>query len=634
MDHSYYIADISNQAFKLILSSLQENVLINDLGKASDDNAPVTSEKEMREADALSRILKLIESHIVQRVAELKQKRNELASHIHRLPNELLSLIFELVAHSIPLERPCSMTKRTLCSRFPFEMAAVCARWRGVVISTPRIWSYLCSKLASEEVQLYLTRSKESPLDIKFHGSWSKRFVSHVFLYIHRFRTLQASSQDLIELAERALEEGHAPLLESFSVWNTNTPSNRTVRGVKLFKHALHLRKLEIAHSCSISIEWESVYPLSKLTHLTICDLGEEEEGSPTGTQYHRLFKSLPCLEKVSINARQRAKPLAVSTEAIGKYDRIIHKNLWSLSLSNISATLALTVASFLYPTSCYFVYTRFFEWSMEPIDPETSIQLPKGNFIESVVSQVRRLRFDALPERQNPNVKIQGLTSETTWDYYRSDIPISDFRHVLHFELVTENPRSFLPLLSVMLPTTVTFKLLKSLRLTGRSSISLSDVDLPTRLTCLPSLEEIWLENFSRPESIAELKDIFKCLSTSIVDGVRLDEEERWICPNLSKVELHELAFHVADLLEMLRNRGMVEPIPGTPSVEGPARPLKLLVVDQCCTFSDSSSCGDLVAICNKQLAVTDESLRLVSYGECDRTHLEGGHIVIEIRQ
>ncbi|KAG8939080.1 hypothetical protein FRC03_006574, partial [Tulasnella sp. 419] len=259
-------------------------------------------------------------------------------------------------------------------------MAAVCARWRGVVISTPRVWSYLCSKLPSEEVQLYITRSRESPLDIKFHNSWSKRFVPQIFRYIHRFRTLQASSQDFIELAERALEEGHAPLLESFSVCSPNTPSNRTVRGVKLFKHALHLRKLEIARSCSISIEWESVYRLSKLTHLTICDLGEEEEGSLIGAQYHRLFKSLPCLEKVSINARQRAKPLAVSTEAIGKYDRIIHENLWSLSLSEISSTLALTVASFLYPTSCYFVNATFFKWSMEPIDPETSIQLPKGN--------------------------------------------------------------------------------------------------------------------------------------------------------------------------------------------------------------------------------------------------------------
>ncbi|KAG8960795.1 hypothetical protein FRC03_006118 [Tulasnella sp. 419] len=579
-------------------------------------------------------ILELIKGHILQRVAELKQKRNELASPIHRLPNELLSLIFELVAHSIPPEIFCSVTKRTLCSRFPFELAAVCARWRGVVTSTPRVWSYLCSKLSAEEVQLYLTRSRESPLDIKYHSGGREQFVNQIIPYIHRFGTLQASSQCFIELAEKELEQGRAPLLESVSIWSPDTPSNGTIRGVKLFKHALHIRKLEIADSCSLSIEWESIYSLSKLTHLTIYDLGEEEEGSLIGAQYHRLFKSLPCLEKVSINARQRAKPPAVSKEAIGKYDRIMHENLQSLSLRDISATLALTVASFLYPTSSHFVNAKFFKWAMESIDPDAHILLPSGNFIEYVVSQVRRLRFDALPEHQNPNVKVQGLTSDTSWDYYKSDIPITDSRHVLHLELITENPRPFLPLLSVILPTTETFKFLQSLRLTGRSSISLSDVNLPTRLTCLPSLQEIWLENFSLSESVAELKDIFYSLGRPAIDGVNVEKEERWICPNLSKIELHKLAFEVPDLLEMLRNRGMVEPIPDTPPVEGPASPLKLLVVDKCCTFSDSSLCGELVVICNQQLAVADESSRLVSYGECSCTYLEGGHTAIEITQ
>ncbi|KAG8930733.1 hypothetical protein FRC02_003745 [Tulasnella sp. 418] len=265
-------------------------------------------------------------------------------------------------------------------------------------------------------------------------------------------------------------------------------------------------------------------------------------------------------------------------------------------------------------------------------MDPDTRIQLPSGNVIEYVVSQVRRLRIDAYAEHRSPNIQVQGLTSETSWDYYESDIPITDWRHVLRFELITQNPRPFLPLLSIILPTTETFKRLKSLRIRGRSSISLSDVDLPTRLGCFPLLEEIWLEKFSCPGSIAELKEIFKCLGKPIVDEVSMETEERWICPNLSKIELHEVALDVPDLLEMLRNRGMVDLLPDTPPVEGPASPLELLVVDQCCTFSNSSSCGELVVICNQQLAGVDETSRLVSHGECDCIYLEGAHNVIQV--
>ncbi|KAG8958821.1 hypothetical protein FRC03_008802 [Tulasnella sp. 419] len=254
---------------------------------------------------------------------------------------------------------------------------------------------------------------------------------------------------------------------------------------------------------------------------------------------------------------------------------------------------------------------------------------------MEYVVSQVRGLWFNAHLEHPIHTVEVQGLTLDASWNYYKPYIPSTKWGRVLRFEVITRNTRPFLPLLCAILPTTGTFRLLKSLRITGRSSMSLSDVDLPARLACFPLLEEIWLEKFSRLDAIAELKDIFNCFGTLIIDAVSVENEARWICPNLAKIELHELALDVPDLLEMLRRRRMVNYIPGTPPVEeGPATPLKLLVIDKCCTFSDSSSCGELVIICNQQFAGTDEISCLVSYGECNCTHLEGAHTVIEVTQ
>ncbi|KAG8930731.1 hypothetical protein FRC02_003743 [Tulasnella sp. 418] len=564
MDPLEYLTVISNQAVQLIMDCLQERTIITDLSNPSGVDVSTTCERIMAEVEALIRISELIQNRVLQRVANLKRMRNALALHIHNLPNELLSFILELVAHSIPSEIYCSKTKATICGRFPFKLMAVCSRWREVAISTPRVWSYLCSKLTPKEAQLYIDRSGDSPLDIKYHKGQNQRFITQLVPHIHRFRTLQASSDSFMELAREELEKAHAPLLESFSVSGSSSSAGHAIRGVKFSILATsHLRKLEIADSCSLSIHWESIYPCSQLTHLTIHDLGEEE-GSLTGTQYYRLFKSLPCLEKANINARQRTLSPLFNSNAIGNYDPIVHRNLWSLTFSNISASLALTVASFLYPTSPHFVHAKFFKWSMESVDPDTRILLPSGNYIEYTVSQVRRLRFDTLSEHQGSTVKIQGLTSEESWDYYKSDIPTTDSRHILHFDLITHVSRPFLALLPAILPTAVTFEKLNSLRLTGSQSMPLSDLDLSQRLECLPFLEEMWLEDFSCRESVAELNSIFKLLGSPLFEGRIFRNKQRWICPNLKKIELHKVAFHVPDLLEMLKNRGMLELLPG----------------------------------------------------------------------
>ncbi|KAG8912992.1 hypothetical protein FRC02_005718 [Tulasnella sp. 418] len=628
------IENISSQAFKHIENSLLEGIPIAHPTEEGKCDASIAEIRITAEFDAFIAILEILKSSITQRIAVLRQKRNALASHIHGLPSELLSLIFEFAAESFPQTVSCSQTKRNLCSRLPHVLTTVCSRWREVAISTPRVWSHICNKLTSDEVQLYLDRSSNSPMDITYHDRLDPQFIPQVIPHLPRLRTLHTTSEGFIEIAEEELGQAHTPILESVYLTSGKRRTINHIERTQIFKHAPQLRKLEIATPVSISIDWEVVHSFSKLTYLKIYDLGEDEpEGSLIGSRYHRLFKSLPCLETAIIKAGQRYKPPGFSADAIGKHDTIIHHNLQFLSLHDISATLALTVASFLYSTSPHPTKAIFSECSMGSIDSETRILLPSGNFIENVVSQVRLLSFTVPPEYQNPNILIQGATS---WDDYESEVSDSDPRYVLHLDLCSGNSsqRPFPPILSMILPTTETFKLLQTLFLKGGSSISLSDVDLPTRLKCLPSLQEIVLGDFSRSESIAELKNIFRCLGRPITDKISVEKEEKWICPNLSRIWLHKLALDVPDLLEMLRNRGMVDLIPDTPPARGSANPLELLVVEECCTFSNSSSCGELVVICNQQLAVSNEISGLVSYGECNCAKLKGPHTVIDLTQ
>ncbi|KAG8938833.1 hypothetical protein FRC03_006870 [Tulasnella sp. 419] len=452
------IENISSQAFKHIENSLPEGIAIAYPTEESKCDAPIAEIRTTAEVDAFIAILELVKSSILQRVAVLRQKRNALASHIHGLPSELLSLIFEFAAESFPQTAFCSQKERNICSRLPHILTTVCSRWRKVAISTPRVWSHICNKLTSDEVQLYLDRSINSPMDITYHDRRASQFIPQVIPHLPRLRTLHTASEGFMEIAEEELGQAHTPILESVYLTSDKDQTIYPIKRTQIFKHAPHLRKLEIATPVSISIDWEVVHSFSKLTYLKIYDLGEDEqEGSLIGSRYHRLFTSLPCLETAIIKAGQRYKPPRFSTDAIGKHDPIILHNLQSLSLNDISATLALTVASFLFSTSSHPANAKFFQFSMGLLDSETRILLPSGNFIENVVSQVRVLSFTVPPEHQNPNIEIQGFTS---WDDYESDISISDPRLVLHLELYSGNSsqRLFPPILSVILPTTETF--------------------------------------------------------------------------------------------------------------------------------------------------------------------------------
>ncbi|KIK69382.1 hypothetical protein GYMLUDRAFT_146358, partial [Collybiopsis luxurians FD-317 M1] len=87
-----------------------------------------------------------------------------LLEPIHRLPNELLSQIFDCVCEDTTAIRGISDA--------PFRLSAVCNRWRSLSLSHPKMWSNIClhylhgSKLDAP-FDLYVERSKQQLLTLQ-----------------------------------------------------------------------------------------------------------------------------------------------------------------------------------------------------------------------------------------------------------------------------------------------------------------------------------------------------------------------------------------------------------------------------------------------------------------------------------
>ncbi|KDQ08313.1 hypothetical protein BOTBODRAFT_48266 [Botryobasidium botryosum FD-172 SS1] len=96
----------------------------------------------------------LLYTHVAQRSHILAVRRNKLIP-IHRLPDEILSDIFELVLEFRGYWRPMPMEVLTL--------SQVSMQWRDIALRASRVWAVIKS-LNYSLVELFLTRSKAAPL--------------------------------------------------------------------------------------------------------------------------------------------------------------------------------------------------------------------------------------------------------------------------------------------------------------------------------------------------------------------------------------------------------------------------------------------------------------------------------------
>ncbi|KAK1221100.1 hypothetical protein PQX77_016147 [Marasmius sp. AFHP31] len=132
------------------------------------------AEKEMKECQAEMNRLRSAMHQLENRRNGLKKtmaKCRSLLAPVHRLPAEILAIIFSFCSQPNDLTRP---------SRFPvvLQIAQVCGRWRNVGLENPSLWSSIRILLKywkdkprslTTLTELFMERSKVSPLELELH---------------------------------------------------------------------------------------------------------------------------------------------------------------------------------------------------------------------------------------------------------------------------------------------------------------------------------------------------------------------------------------------------------------------------------------------------------------------------------
>ncbi|PBK93242.1 hypothetical protein ARMGADRAFT_154256 [Armillaria gallica] len=196
------------------------------------------------------------------------------ASAISKVPNEILSEIF--VAYS-------RFRLHDICDAGgPRLLETVCAWWRDIVISSPRVWSSFgvvarqdsdscCTALMVSTLQTYLTRSASCPLSFTFASrSSSSHFLLDV-LVSHSDRWMNVAF-DMPSCLYQPLTPIHnrLPLLHSLSLKDTTTLQNESIRSdLSLFQFAPRLQELTLCGSWNVS---QDSFPWHQLIYF--CDEG------------------------------------------------------------------------------------------------------------------------------------------------------------------------------------------------------------------------------------------------------------------------------------------------------------------------------------------------------------------------
>lgn len=209
-------------------------------------------------------------------ILALKQKYMAVLAPIRRLPNEILSLIFEECASGHPLLDWNWSVDRT--RRPPLLFMQICKHWCDVVVSTPKMWSNIdvvigdyvviggldegsqCSALC-----LWLQRSGRCPLDINLSIHEDGRFKAEIEFCLrvlnehsNRWRTLNLyiPSQFLKYLQPA---RGCMQSLEHIKIMWEDQPDESSIV-IDAFEVAPSLRKVELFEESShYRLPWNKI---------------------------------------------------------------------------------------------------------------------------------------------------------------------------------------------------------------------------------------------------------------------------------------------------------------------------------------------------------------------------------------
>lgn len=129
--------------------------LVDQLRKTLEPTQALSPDQEIKFLQLAS---DAVVAHVVNEQRYHRLRRNQLAP-IHRLPTELISLIFEF-AHPPPCVPMTPDVKRLI--EVPMNVSGVSKRWRHVALTSPRIWTTLDAYNAGPFTSLCIERSKNA----------------------------------------------------------------------------------------------------------------------------------------------------------------------------------------------------------------------------------------------------------------------------------------------------------------------------------------------------------------------------------------------------------------------------------------------------------------------------------------
>ncbi|KDQ07361.1 hypothetical protein BOTBODRAFT_149253 [Botryobasidium botryosum FD-172 SS1] len=135
---------------------------------------------DVADLDKEVRAIESIKAHMEERLREIRHRKN-LFAPIHRLPNEIISIVFQCVERRSP---PVALQ----------NLLSVSHKWRSIALDTPSLWANL-HNLSTPLLDVFITRSKQSLLEISYgtHGEPDDlpgllRYMARVSPHKHRWK--------------------------------------------------------------------------------------------------------------------------------------------------------------------------------------------------------------------------------------------------------------------------------------------------------------------------------------------------------------------------------------------------------------------------------------------------------------
>ncbi|KAJ6531708.1 hypothetical protein B0H19DRAFT_451653 [Mycena capillaripes] len=250
--------------------------------------------------------------------AKLRGMRNSVQP-INRLPPELLVQIFSETQLRLPSFLPIPSTGGhghvTLdWCRWMF-LLQVCRHWRGVIASSPALWSIVCSSAGARE---FIRRSHGADLtvylgvrDRGFSSSLMEALAPHTSR-LKEFHMLAKGTEDLLK---HQLFASPAPRLNSLLI---EVEEREDLSGVLPPIFCGHMPKLK-----QLALGYFTSWPKDYFHNLTsLCLYDQRESSLPTTTKFLDFLESSPRIEELALVRGGPIRPLG--TDVVPPAGRII----------------------------------------------------------------------------------------------------------------------------------------------------------------------------------------------------------------------------------------------------------------------------------------------------------------------